>query len=274
MNDKVTIIRSDILSLKSILEEFWEYRELLYILTLRHIKVRYKQTIVGVTWVLIQPLVGMIIFSTIFGKFAKIPSENIPYPIFSYSGLVLWGLFSESINRSSSSLVRETQLIKKVYFPRLIIPFSAVGSAGIDFGISLFLLFPLIYFYGLRPTWTLFLLPIPVFFVIILSSGVGTLLATFNARYRDFQYIIPFVMQIWFYSSPIVYPTEIIPKSLLFVYYLNPMVSLLEFFRYSLTGETPFNLLYLGWSTISSMILLWLGIVSFKSFERDFADYL
>jgi lipopolysaccharide transport system permease protein len=154
--------------------------------------VRYKQTIVGIAWVLIQPLIAMTIFNVIFGKLVKIPSQGIPDPIFVYSALVLWGLFSEGLNRSSLSLIGEAQLISKVYFPRLMIPFSAVASAWVDFAISLFLLLPLTFIYGLRPTWSLLLIPVVMVITMILTTGLGVFLAAMNVRYRDFQYLVPF----------------------------------------------------------------------------------
>jgi lipopolysaccharide transport system permease protein len=223
MSSKITIIRSKNQSLSDGIKEFWEYRELLYTLMLRRITVRYKQTVIGILWVLIQPLVSMTIFSVIFGVLAKIPSDGVPYPIFSYSALVLWGLFSEGVSRSGSSLIMDAPLITKVYFPRLIIPLAAVGSAWIDFVVSLFLLLPLAFFYGMRPDWSLLLIPPVMTMTMVLATGVGMILASLNVRYRDFQHIIPFLIQVWLYASPVVYSVQIVPKSLLFWYYLNPM---------------------------------------------------
>ena len=274
MSNKITIIRAENQSFLESIREFWEYRELLYMLTLRRISVRYKQTAIGIIWVLLQPLVAMTIFSVIFGKFAKMPSGGIPYAIFAYSALVLWGLFSEGINRASISLIEDGKLITKVYFPRLIVPLSAVGSAWIDFVISLFLLLPLTYLYGLRPTWSLLLIPPVMLVIMFLATGLGTILAALNVRYRDFQYLVPFLMQILFYSSPIVYSVEIIPKSLLFWYYLNPMAGLLGVFRFAVTGQTDFNLYGLVWSIVSTCLFFILGSLVFRSVERSFADFI
>lgn len=274
MYKKVTIIRPQNQSFLDGVREFWEYRELLYMLTVRRISVRYKQTVIGIAWVLLQPLVAMTIFSVIFGKFAKIPSDGVPYPIFCYSALVLWSLFAEGINRASSSLIEDAKLITKVYFPRLIIPLSAVGSAWIDFVVSLFLLLPLTYVYGLRPTWSLLLIPPLMFVTVILATGVGMVLAAFNVRYRDFQYLVPFLIQILLYSSPIIYSAQIVPKSLLFLYYLNPMAGLLDLFRFAVTGQTSFNLYGLAWSVISTILVFILGSFVFRSVERSFADFI
>lgn len=272
--NKITLIRPQNQSLLDSVSEFWEYRELLYMLTLRRISVRYKQTIIGVVWVLLQPLVAMTIFSIIFGKLAKLPSDGIPFPIFAYSALVLWGLFSEGITRAGSSLIGDAQLITKVYFPRLIIPLSAVGSAWIDFVISLFLLLPLTYLFGLRPTWSLLLIPLVMLITMILATGIGMILAALNVRYRDFQYVTPFLIQIWLYASPVVYSVEIVPKSLLFWFYLNPIAGLLDLFRFAVTGQTSVNLFGFAWSIASAGISFVLGSLVFRSVERTFADFI
>jgi lipopolysaccharide transport system permease protein len=274
MSSKITIIRSKNQSLSDGIKEFWEYRELLYTLMLRRITVRYKQTVIGILWVLIQPLVSMTIFSVIFGVLAKIPSDGVPYPIFSYSALVLWGLFSEGVSRSGSSLIMDAPLITKVYFPRLIIPLAAVGSAWIDFVVSLFLLLPLAFFYGMRPDWSLLLIPPVMTMTMVLATGVGMILASLNVRYRDFQHIIPFLIQVWLYASPVVYSVQIVPKSLLFWYYLNPMAGFLDMFRFAVTGQTSFSWIGFAWSMVSAIALFIIGSWIFRSVERDFADYI
>jgi lipopolysaccharide transport system permease protein len=264
MSSKITIISPKGKSLGYSIAEFWEYRDLLYMLTLRRISVRYKQTVIGVAWVLIQPLVSMSIFTIIFGNLVKIPTDGVPYPIFVYSALVLWGLFSESISRSGVSLITEAQLITKVYFPRLIIPLAAVGSAWIDFVISLFLLIPLAFIYGMRPTWQLILIPLVMFVIMILSAGIGVILAALNARYRDFQYVIPFLIQVWLFASPVVYSVQIVPKHLLFWYYLNPMSGLLDTFRFAVTGQTSYSVVGLGWSIVCAIAIFSIGTSVFK----------
>jgi lipopolysaccharide transport system permease protein len=274
MSSKITIISPKGKSLIYSIREFWEYRDLLYMLTLRHISVRYKQTVIGVAWVLIQPLVSMTIFTIIFGTLVKIPTDGVPYPIFVYSALVLWGLFSESISRSGASLINEAQLITKVYFPRLIIPLAAVGSAWIDFVISLFLLIPLTFIYGMRPTWQLLLIPFVMVVTMIFSAGIGVMLAALNARYRDFQYVIPFLIQIWLFASPVVYSVQIVPKHLLFWYYLNPMSGLLDTFRFAVTGQASYSAIGLSWSILCAIAIFSLGTWIFRSLEQGFADYI
>jgi len=274
LSRKITIIDAKNQTLLESLKELWQYRELLYMLSLRRISVRYKQTVIGVVWVLLQPLMAMTIFSIIFGKLAKLPSDGIPYPLFAYSALVIWGLFSEGVTRSGSSLLQDAQLITKVYFPRLIIPLSAVVSACIDFVISLFLLLPLSYFYGLRPTWSLLLIPLVMLMTIILASGIGMILGSLSVRYRDFQHIVPFLMQVWLYCSPVVFSLEIVPRSLLFWFYLNPMTGLINLFRFAVTGETVFNLNGIIWSMSVSCLIFLLGTIVFRSVEDSFADFI
>jgi len=256
------------------IKELWEYRELLYVLMLRRITVRYKQTVIGIAWVLIQPLVSMTIFNIIFGKLIKIPSDGVPYPIFCYSALVLWGLFSEGVSRAGSSLLTDAQLITKVYFPRLIIPLAAVGSAWINFVVSLFLLLPLAFIYGMHPDWSLFLIPPVMALTMILATGVGTLLAALNVRYRDFQYVIPFLIQVWLYASPVVYSVQIVPERLRFWYYLNPMAGFLDVFRFAITGITDFSWSGFGWSAMCAIAIFCLGAWVFRAVESSFADYI
>jgi len=274
MDSKVTIIRSQNKSLGEGIHEFWEYRELLYMLMLRRITVRYKQTVIGIAWVLIQPLVSMTVFNVIFGSLVKIPSDGVPYPIFCYSALVLWGLFSEGVSRSGSSLLTEAQLITKVYFPRLIIPLAAVGSAWIDFVVSLFLLLPLAFVYGMRPDWSLLLIPLVMAMTMVLATGVGMILAALNVRYRDFQYIIPFLLQVWLYASPVIYSVQIVPQKFLFWYYLNPMSGFLDVFRFAVTGQTTFSWLGFGWSSLCAIAIFGIGTGIFRSVEQGFADYI
>ena len=274
MSNKTTIIRPGNQSFLDSIQEFWEYRDLLYMLTVRRVSVRYKQTIIGLAWVLLQPLIAMVIFSVIFGNFAKLPSDGIPYPIFSYSALILWGLFSQGLTRAGTSLVSEQNLITKVYFPRLIIPLAAVGSAWIDFAISLFLLFPLICFYDLRPTWSLLLLPIAMVLTMILAVGVGILFAALNVRYRDFQHAMQFLVQIWLYVSPVVYSVSIVPESISPIYYLNPMAGLIELCRFAITGQDAPSMMGLAFSVIGTGIFFVFGLIVFRFVERSFADFI
>nr|WP_263012938.1 ABC transporter permease [Ancylothrix sp. D3o] len=247
---------------------------MLYILAAREVSVRYKQTAIGVAWVVLQPMLTTLIFTLVFGRFAKIPSDGIPYTVFAYSGLVLWGLLSQGLTRGGDSIIADEKLITKVYFPRLVIPFAAVGSAWIDFAVSLFILLPLTYLFGLRPTVSLLLIPVLMILVMILAAGMGTLLASLNVRYRDFRYVMPFLIQIWLYASPIVYPVSIVPESARLWYYLNPMAGLIEAFRYAVTGQGGFSWLGLGISALISLILFSLGFSVFRQVERSFADFI
>jgi lipopolysaccharide transport system permease protein len=271
---KPIVIRPQRQGLADSLQELWEYRDLLWLLTVRQVSVRYKQTVIGVAWVLLQPLVAMVIFTVIFGYFAKLSSNGLPYPVFAYSALVLWNLFSEGLSRAGTSLIADEKLITKVYFPRLIIPLSAVGSAWIDFAVSLFVLFPLTFFYGLRPTWSLFLLPVAMILTMLLASGVGMMMAALNVRYRDFQYTIPFLMQVWLYASPVVYSSEIVPLYLRPFYYLNPMVGLIELSRFAITGQGSIHWQGLGISAVVVIALFALGSTVFRWVERSFADFI
>ena len=274
IGDKKVIIRPGNQSLIEALREFWDYRDLLYILAAREVSVRYKQTAIGVAWVVVQPVLTTLIFTLVFGRFAKIPSDGIPYTVFAYSGLVLWGLFSQGLTRAGDSIIADEKLITKVYFPRLVIPFAAVGSAWIDFAVSLFILLPLTYVFGLRPTVSLLLIPVLMILVMILAAGMGTLLASLNVRYRDFRYVMPFLIQIWLYASPIVYPVSIVPESVRLWYYINPMAGLIEAFRYAVTGQGGLSWLGLGISALISLILFSLGFSVFRQVERSFADFI
>jgi lipopolysaccharide transport system permease protein len=252
--------------------ELWEYRELLYFLIWRDVKVRYTQAVLGVGWALIQPLMTMMIFSVIFGHLAKLPSEGIPYPIFSYAALLPWQLFSSALTRTSSSLIGNAHLLTKVYFPRLIIPFSAIGAGLVDFGISFVVLLGLMFYYAIVPTWTILWLPLLVVFVLLTGLGVGLWLSALNVQYRDVQHMIPFLVQVWMFASPVAYSAELIPKGIWRVLYgLNPMAGVIQGFRWALlNGDPPGELMLL--SVVIVMILLVTGLFFFKRMERTFAD--
>jgi lipopolysaccharide transport system permease protein len=274
LGSKAIVIRPQRQRLAESIRELWEYRDLLWLLTVRQVSVRYKQTVIGVAWVLLQPLVAMTIFTVIFGYFAKLSSNGMPYPVFAYSALIMWNLFSEGLSRAGTSLIADEKLITKVYFPRLIIPLSAVGSAWIDFAVSLFVLFPLIFFYGLHPSTSLLLLPVAMILTMVLAAGVGMMLAALNVRYRDFQYTIPFLLQVWLYASPVVYSAQIVPESVRSLYYLNPMVGLIELSRYAVTGQGTVDLQGLGISAVAAIALFILGSTVFRWVERSFADFI
>ncbi len=220
-------------------DEIWRYRELLYFLVWREIKVRYKQTVIGITWAVIQPITMMVIFTLFFGKMVRMPSESVPYPLFAYAALLPWMLFSEGINRSSGSVLSDGNLIKKVYFPRLLLPLSGIVSPLIDFLIALLVFIGLMFYYGLMPTVKIMWLPVFVLLASMSSLSIGIWLSAINARYRDVRYIIPFLLQCWFFVSPVVYPSAKIPQYLQPFYILNPMVGVIDGFRWCLIGTTP-----------------------------------
>jgi lipopolysaccharide transport system permease protein len=254
-------------------KELWAYRELLWVLTMRDVKVRYKQTELGFAWAIIQPVMMMVVFSIFFGHLAQMPSDGFPYPVFVYAGLLPWSFFSSSMTGSANSLVGSTHLISKVYFPRLIIPLSSVGSGIIDFMIATAILLLLMIYYGV--SWTLNLLIAPVLLagLVLTALGVGTLLAALNVAYRDFRYVIPFMVQIWMFATPVVYPASLVPYQWQWTLYLNPMAGVIEGFRSSFLGR-PFDVSGLVVSFVIAFILFAVGIGYFEKVERRFADII
>lgn len=251
--------------------ELWDYRELLFFLIWRDIKVRYKQTVLGVAWAVIQPFFMMVIFTLFFGRFIDVPSEGIPYPLFSYSALLPWMLFSESVNRSISSLVQDTSLIKKIYFPRLIMPLAGVLSPLVDFLFAFLVFLGLMFYFGFCPTVYIIFLPLFLMLAVITALAVGLWLSALNVQYRDIRYAVPFLLQFWFFASPVVYSSESLPKSWQLFYSLNPMVAVIEGFRWALLGRT-----HPGYSmTVSIAIILLIlvsGLFYFRRMEKTFAD--
>jgi lipopolysaccharide transport system permease protein len=254
--------------------ELKEYRDLLYFLVLRDIKVKYKQTVLGGFWAVIQPFCSMILFSLFFGNLAKIPSDGIPYPIFSYTALVAWSYFAHSVSNASSSLIGNTSLISKVYFPRIIIPLTPGVAGLLDFLIAFIVLIGMMFYFGIFPTTYVLALPFLVILMMITGSGVGMILGALNAKYRDIGYATPFLVQLWMFASPIVYPASLIPEKYRFLYGLNPMTGIIEGFRSALLGTTPFPSLLICLSTLISISLFLLGLFYFKQMERYFADIL
>jgi lipopolysaccharide transport system permease protein len=252
--------------------ELWEYRELLYFLIWRDIKVRYKQTVLGVAWAIIQPFFTMVVFSLFFGWLAKMPSEGIPYPIFTYSALVPWMYFANALALSSSSLVLDERLITKVYFPRLIIPMSAVLSGLLDFAIAFLVLVGMILFYGIVPTAAIFTLPFFVLLAAATALGAGLWLSALNVQYRDVRYAIPFLVQFWLFATPVAYPSSLLPEQWRVVYGLNPMAGVVEGFRWALLGhgQVPGPLLIV--SVLTAAGLLVSGLYYFRRMEDTFAD--
>ena len=256
------------------LGELWEYRELIYFLVWRDIKVRYKQTAIGAAWVILQPLVTMLIFTIIFGLLIRVPSEGLPYSVFVYTALVPWSYFSEAISRGGVSLVANTNLISKVYFPRLVIPISAVVTPVIDFVLSFFILLGLITWFNIKPTWAIATLPILLLFTMVTALAVSFWFSAANVRYRDVSYTIPFLIQVWMFASPIVYPISIIPGKWRLLYSLNPLVGVVEGFRWALLGKQSPNFWAMGISAASLIVILLAGATYFKKMERSFADVI
>jgi lipopolysaccharide transport system permease protein len=240
----------------------------------RDVKVRYKQTVIGAAWAVIQPLVTMVIFTLIFGRLARIPSEGVPYPVFAFAGLLPWHLFAGGLQRSIQSVVSSAHLISKVYFPRLIVPLAATFSATIDFAIAFIVLVLMAVVYGLMPTWRVIALPGFVGLALLSALGVGLWLSALNVRYRDVGHAIPFLIQVWMYASPVVYPVALVPERWRLVYSLNPMVGAIEGFRWALLGKPVPDLQTIAMSAGAAFLLLAWGVAYFRRMERTFADVI
>lgn len=255
------------------LNEIWEYRELLYFLTWRDIKVRYKQTVLGAGWAILQPFLTMVVFSLFFGGLAEIPSDGVPYPIFSYTALVPWTFFATGLSMSSNSLVGSANLIKKVYFPRLTIPLATVLSGVLDFLIAFAVLILMMPFFGVAPTINVLFLPCFVLLAFVTSLGIGLWLSAMNVQFRDIRYIVPFITQFWLFLTPIAYPSSLIKNDFLrAIYGINPMAGVVEGFRWALLGtETAPGLLILI-SSLAALILFISGLFYFRRMEKTFAD--
>jgi lipopolysaccharide transport system permease protein len=253
------------------LEELWAYRELIYTFASRDIKVRYKQTALGAAWAIIQPLFAMVIFTIVFGGFAKIPSEGIPYPLFSYSALLPWTLFAEGITRSTSSMITNSNIMTKVYFPRLAMPVSGILSPLVDFAVAFVILIGMMLYYGFIPTINIIWLPAFILLALATSLGVGLWLSALNVQYRDFQYTVPFIIQIWLYSSPVVYASSLVPEKYKLIYGLNPMAGVIEGFRWILLGTDPPSSVILV-SILMVAVILISGAYYFRRMEKTFAD--
>jgi len=256
------------------LRALWEYRELLYFLAWRDIKVRYKQTVLGAAWAIIQPVTTMLIFTIIFGRLARIPSDNIPYPIFSFCALLPWNYFATAFSRSSGSLVNNAHLISKVYFPRLVIPISSLLSGLLDFAIAFLFLIGMMFYYHIVPTISILWLPVFMLMAIATALGVGLWLGALDVLYRDIGYLVPFLSQIWMYATPVVYPSSLIPEKWRLIYGLNPMAGVVEGFRWALIGRgtKPGPMLLV--SAFVTIILLVSGAFYFRRMEKTFADII
>ena len=250
----------------------WQYRELLYFLIWRDVKVRYKQTMIGAMWAVIQPVMTMVLFTVLFGNFAKIPSDGLPYPIFAYAALLPWNYFSQAIVRGGASLVGNANLISKVYFPRLIVPLSAALGPLVDFGIAFVVLVGMMIWFGITPTWGVLALPLFLFLALVTALAVSLWLSALNVRYRDVGHTIPFLTQLWMFASPVVYSVSLIPERWRLLYSLNPMVGVIEGFRWALLGKASPDFGVMAVSTTVMLAVLLGGVVYFKQMERTFAD--
>lgn len=253
--------------------DLWQYRDLLYILTVRDIKVRYKQTLLGAAWAIIQPLFTMIIFSLFFGKLANLPSDNVPYPLFAYAGLLPWTFFSNAVTNSGNSLVGNTNLITKVYFPRMIIPIASVASGLLDFLIAFALLIALMFYYGVGISVNILMLPVLVILTSLLAIGVGMWTSGLNVKYRDIRYALPFLIQLGLFATPIIYPASMVPEKYRLLLAINPLTGLIEGYRASFFGK-PFDWVSIGISTVLTLAILFYAAYSFRRMERSFADVI
>ncbi|TKB59313.1 MAG: ABC transporter permease [Nitrospira sp.] len=256
------------------LAELWQFRELLYFMVWRDIKVRYKQTIIGAGWAVFQPLITMLIFTAIFGWAVKIPSDGVPYPVFSFSALLIWACFAQSVTRSGASLVAEGGLIKKIYFPRLVVPISAIASPVLDLCFSVPVLVGLLLYFGIMPGWHIVFLPLVVLATILTAMALGLWLSALNAQYRDIGYVVPFMMQLGMFASPVVYPISLISDQWKYVYSLNPMVGIIQGFRWAVFGgaaPAPDLLMLNG---VIVLVVLLTGLVYFKRTEPLMPDII
>lgn len=261
---------------KNYWRDLWRYRELFYILAWRDIKVRYKQTVIGVAWSIIRPLLTMLVFTFVFGKLAKLPTEGTtPYAILVFAGLLPWQFFSNALTESSNSLIGNTNLISKVYFPRLIIPASSIITSFIDFLISFVIMIGLMVYYQFIPTWQIIVMPVFIIIAFLASFGTGLWLTTMNVKFRDFRYIVPFIVQLGLYISPVGFSSSVVPEKWRLLYSLNPMVGVIDGFRWCILGGAskiymPGFLLSLG----VIVLLMWYAIRHFRKMEKAFADYI
>lgn len=255
------------------LRDLWRYRDLFYILTMRDIKVRYKQTALGAAWAIIQPLFTMLIFTLFFGRLAKVPSDGIPYPIFAYAALLPWTFFSNAVTNSGNSLVGNANLITKVYFPRMIIPISSVASGLLDFAIAFGLLIILMFYYSVSLSINILILPVLVILTSLLAIGVGMWMSALNVKYRDIRYALPFLIQLGMFATPIIYPSSLIPEKWRWLMAFNPLAGQIEAYRSAFFG-TPFNWFALGISAIITLAILFYSAFMFKRMEKSFADII
>jgi lipopolysaccharide transport system permease protein len=254
------------------LQELWEYRELLYFLTWRDLKVRYKQTVLGASWAVLQPFVTMVIFSIFFGRLAGVPSDGLPYPIFSFAALVPWTFFAFGLTHSSNSLVGSANLIKKIYFPRLLMPIASMLAGAVDFALAFMLLLGMMAYFGIAPTWNVVWLPFLLVLAFGTALGVGLWLSAMNVQFRDIKHTLPFLTQVWLFATPIAYPSSMLDEPWRTLYAINPMVGVVEGFRWALLGTDTAPGPMLAVSSIAAALLLVSGAYYFRRMERTFAD--
>jgi len=255
------------------LRALWRFRDLWLAFAARDLKVRYKQTVLGGLWAILQPLTAMVLFTLVFGRLARMPSDNLPYPLFAYAGLLPWMFFAAIVNGASLSLVDSSRLLTKVYFPRLLVPTSVVGYALVDFALGFLILVGLMLYYGVHPGLRALAAPLPVLGIMATGLGAGVLLSALNAKYRDFRFVVPFLVQIWLFATPIIYPASLIPERYRWIASLNPMSGLTECFRAALL-DTPLDWRHLAVSTAAGAALLVIGLVYFGLVEDELADVI
>lgn len=255
------------------LRGLWSYRELLYFMTWRDLKVRYKQTVLGAVWVVVQPVSLALVFTLFFGFLVRVPSDGVPYALFAYSGLLFWTFFASAITSSNSSLVGSSNLINKVYFPRLIIPIAAVGARLLDFGIGSIVLVGLLAYYGVVPTWNILMVPLFVVLLVVLALSVGMWTSAVNVKYRDVGVALPVVVQLWMFASPVIYPSSLIPGDWRWLFALNPMTGILEGFRTALVGGA-FDWIAISLSAAITLAIFVYSVYAFRRMERGFADVI
>jgi len=256
------------------LKEVWRFRELLLFFAWRDIKVLYRQTALGAAWAILQPVLTMLLFSVIFGKLAGLPSEGLPYPVFTYTALLPWQLFATALTSASNSLIANQNLISKIYFPRLIVPFSSILAGLLDFAIAFIVLAGLMLFYHITPTWGTLALPLLVLLAVLTSLAVGLWLSAMNVRYRDIRYVVPFLTQFWMYATPIAYSASLVPAKWRWLYSLNPMTGVVEGFRWALLGKATLDLPQVLLSAGIVLVLLVSGLFYFRRMESTFADVI
>jgi lipopolysaccharide transport system permease protein len=256
------------------LGDVWRYRELLIVLTLRDIQVLYKQAALGVAWAIIQPIFAVVIFSVIFGRFARMPSDGVPYPVFAFAAVLPWTYFSEAVRRGGTGLVTDSELVRKVYFPRLITPLAGVIAPMLDFLIAFAVLLGVMLWFGVMPSFRLLVAAPLLVIAALLALGMGLWLGPINVRFRDVKYTLPFMLQIWMYATPIVYPLSIVPARWKALYSLNPMVGVIEGFRWAVFGKGSPDVVAIGLSLAIIAVLLIGGLIFFKRMERSFADLI